>query len=39
MSDTVSVDRQQLLKILVQVETALEEIQQLKKEIKGHSSK
>jgi hypothetical protein len=35
MSDTVTVDRQQLLKILVQVENSLEEIQQLKKEIKG----
>jgi len=34
MSDTVTVDRQQLLKILVQVENSLAEIQQLKKEIK-----
>jgi hypothetical protein len=33
MSDTVTVDRQQLLKILVQVENSLAEIQQLKKEI------
>jgi len=34
MSDTVTVDRQQLLKILVQVENSLEEIKQLKKEMK-----
>ena len=33
MSDTVTVNRQQLLKILVQVENSLAEIQQLKKEI------
>lgn len=37
MSDTVTVNRQQLLKILVQIENSLEEIQQLKKEIKGLS--
>ena len=34
MSDTVTVDRKQLLKILVQVENSLEEIKQLKKEMK-----
>jgi len=33
MSDKVTVDRKQLLQILVQVENALEEIRQLKKEI------
>lgn len=32
--DKVTVDRQQLLKILVQVENALEEIKQLKAQIK-----
>jgi len=31
--DKVTVDRQQLLKILVQVEGALEEIKELKKEV------
>jgi len=34
MSDTVAVDRKQLLQILVQVESALEEIKALKKELK-----
>lgn len=34
MSDKVSVDRKQLLQILMQVENALEEIRQLKKELK-----
>ena len=33
MSDKVSVDRKQLLQILVQVENALEEIKQLKKQV------
>jgi hypothetical protein len=33
MSDTVTVDRKKLLKILVHVENALQEIQQLKKEL------
>jgi len=32
-SDTVTVNRETLLRILVQVENALEEIRQLKKEI------
>lgn len=32
--DKVSVDRKQLLTILVQVENALEEVKQLKKEIR-----
>ena len=34
MSDTVAVDRKQLLQILVQVENALEEIRELKKQVK-----
>jgi len=34
MSDKVTVERKQLLHILVQVENALEEIQELKKEIR-----
>lgn len=33
-TDTVTIDRRQLLQILVQVENALEEIKQLKKELK-----
>jgi hypothetical protein len=35
VDDKVSVDRKQLLTILVQVENALEEVRQLKNEIKG----
>jgi len=34
MSDKVTVDRKQLLQILVQVENALEEIRKLKKQVK-----
>jgi len=34
MSDRVAVDRKQLLQILVQVENALEEIRELKKQNK-----
>jgi len=34
-SDTVTVDRKQLLQILVQVENALEEIKLLKKEVQN----